>query len=47
MVAMMAMKDSLRPSRFFFSLEKIFSIDYDEMLARAEKYDNVEEAMVA
>ena len=44
---MAAMKGGLRFSRFFFSLEKRFSTDYTEMLARAEKYANAKEAMAA
>ena len=35
---MSAMKSRLRPSRFLFSLEKKFSADYVEMLARVEQY---------
>ena len=42
---MSAMKGGLRPSRFYFSLEKKFSTDFFEMLAQLEKYANVEEAM--
>ena len=47
MIAMMAMKNGLRPSRFFFNLEKRFFTDYAEMLAQAKKYANAEEAMAA
>ena len=43
---MFAMKGRLRPSRFFFSLEKKFPSDYIKMLARAKKYANAEDAMV-
>ena len=32
-VAMMAMKGRLRPSRFFFILEKRFPMDYVEILS--------------
>ena len=46
MVAMSAMKGALKPSRFFFSLEKKFSTSFLEMLSRAEKYPNVEEAFM-
>ena len=46
-VAMTAMKEGLKPSRFLFSLEKKFTVDYAEMLAQAEKYANAEEAMAA
>ena len=46
-IAMMAMKDGLRPSRFLFSLKKRFSMDYAEMLSRADKYANIEEAMTS
>ena len=44
-VLMLAMKDSLRPLRFLFSLEKWFSTNFAKMLARAEKYANTEEAI--
>ena len=47
MVVMTAMKGGLRPSHFLFSLEKRFFVDYAEMLVRAEKYANAEEAMAA
>ena len=47
MVTMLAMKDGLKPSRFFFSLEKQFPASFVEMLSRAEKYTNAEEAMSA
>ena len=47
MVAMIVMKGDLRFFKFLFSLEKRFSTDYAEMLVRAEKYANVEEAMAA
>ena len=47
MVAMMAMKGRLKPSRFLFSLEKRFSVDYAKMLSRADKYANVEKAMAS
>ena len=46
-VPMMAMKGGLKPSRFLFSLEKRFSVDYAKMLSRADKYANAEEAMVS
>ena len=46
-MAITVMKGSLRPSCFLFSLEKRFSMDYAEMLVRAEKYANVKEAMAA
>ena len=46
-VAMTTMKGGLKTSRFLFSLEKRFPADYAEMLARAEKYANAEEAMAA
>ena len=45
MITMIAMKDGLKPSRFLFSLEKRFHVDYIEMLSRADKYANNEEAM--
>ena len=32
------MKDRLRPSRFLFSLEKRFLMDYAEILSRMDKY---------
>ena len=44
-VAMSTMKGGLRPTRFSLSLEKWFSTSFIEMLARAEKYANAEEAM--
>ena len=44
---MMAMKDGLRPSRFLFSLEKRFPMDYAEMLSRVDKYVNAKEAMAS
>ena len=44
-VAMSAMKGSLRPSRFLFSLKKQFPTNFAEMLAQDEKYANAEEAM--
>ena len=44
---MRMMKGGLKPSRFLFSLEKRFLTDYAEMLVRAEKYANAEEAMTA
>ena len=44
MVAMSAMKDNLKPSRFLFSLEKWFFASFVEMLFWAEKYANVEKA---
>ena len=44
---MTAMKGGLKTSRFLFSLEKRFPADYAEMLARAEKYANAEEAIAA
>ena len=47
MVAMLAMKDTLKPSRFLFSLEKKFSISFFEMLSHAKKYANTEEAFLA
>ena len=46
-IAMTAMKDGLRPSRFLFSLEKRFPVDYAEMLSLADKYVNAEEAMAS
>ena len=46
-VAMTAMKGGLKPSRFLFSLEKRFPVDYAEMLSRADKYANAEEAMAS
>ena len=46
-VTMSIMKDDLRPIRFLFSLEKRFSTSFVEMLARAKKYANAEEAMSA
>ena len=46
-LTMMAMKGKFRPSRFLFSLEKRFSMDYAEMLFRADKYANIEEAMAS
>ena len=46
MVAMLAMKGGLKPSRFLFSLEKWFLASFIEMLSWAEKYVNVEEAML-
>ena len=47
MVAMSAMKGGLKPSRFFFSPKKRFPSSFIEMLSRAEKYANAEEAMSA
>ena len=47
MVAMSAMKGALKPFRFFFSLEKKFSIGFFEMLSYAKKYANAEEAFLA
>ena len=44
---MLAMKDGLKPSRFFFSLEKWFPTSFPEMLSRADKYVNAEEAMAS
>ena len=44
---MTAMKDGLRPSKFLFSIKKRFLMDYAEMLSRADKYVNVEEAMAS
>ena len=44
---MLAMKDTLKPSRFLFNLEKKFFTSFLEMLSRAEKYANVEEAFLA
>ena len=44
-VAMTAMKDGLKSSKFLFSLKKWFPVDYAEMLSREDKYANVEEAM--
>ena len=32
-IAMMAMKDGLKPSKFLFSLKKRFPMDYAEMLS--------------
>ena len=46
-IAMTAMKDGLRPSKFLFSLKKSFPMDYAEMLSRADKYANAEEAMAS
>ena len=47
MVAMTAMKDGLRPSKFLFSLKKRFPMDYAKLLSRADKYANAEEAMAS
>ena len=47
MVVMFAMKDRLRPSRFLFSLKKIFSSKYVEILSQAKKHANFEKAIVA
>ena len=46
-VAMMAMKDGLRPFRFLFSLKKRFSMDYVEIFSRADKYANAKKAMAS
>ena len=47
MVAMSAMKGALKPSRFFFSLEKKIFTSFFEMLSHAKKYANAEEALSA
>ena len=47
MVAMSAMKGTLKSFRFLFSLEKKFSTSFLKMLSRVEKYANVEEAFLA
>ena len=47
MVAMSAMKGTLKPSRFLFSLDKKFPTSFSEMFSRAEKYANAEEALSA
>ena len=47
MVSMLAMKGTLKPSRFLFSLEKKFSTNFFEMLFHAEKYANAKEAFLA
>ena len=47
MVTMSAMKGTLKPSRFLFSLEKKFSTSFFEILFRTKKYTNIEEAFLA
>ena len=47
MVAMSAMKDDLKPSRFLFSLEKRFLTSFIGMLSQIEKYTNVEETIAS
>ena len=46
-VIMSTMKDRLRHSIFIFNLKKKFPADDAELLTRAEKYSNAEEAMAA
>ena len=47
MVAMSTMKGALKPSKFFFSLEKKIFTSFLEMLFHTEKYANAEEALSA
>ncbi|XP_008777135.2 uncharacterized protein LOC103697118 [Phoenix dactylifera] len=47
LIAMSALKTGARSCRFLFFLEKNFSTDFMEMLARARKYAKAEEAMAS